>query len=63
LEPSHVLRAIGLPHEDAHGSLLFTLGSENKVEDINYVLSILPGIVKKLRKISPLTPKSLLEDT
>jgi len=63
LEPSHVLRAIGLPHEDAHGSLLFTLGSVNKVEDINYVLSILPGIVKKLRKISPLTPKSLLEDT
>ncbi|UCH01863.1 MAG: cysteine desulfurase [Candidatus Bathyarchaeota archaeon] len=63
LEPSHVLRAIGLPHEDAHGSLLFTLGSGNEEEDINYVLSILPRIVKKLRKISPLTPKSLLEDT
>ena len=61
LEPSHVLLAIGLAHEEAHGSLLFTMGRENSEEDIDYVLTVLPGIVKKLRTISPLTPKNLLE--
>lgn len=61
LEPSHALLAIGLPHEQAHGSLLFTLGKQNKEEDINHVKDVLPGIVKRLRRISPLTPKELLE--
>jgi cysteine desulfurase len=61
LEPSHVLLAIGLAHEEAHGSLAFTLGRENIEEDVNHVLSVLPGIVRRLRMISPLTPKNLLE--
>ena len=54
LEPSHVLLAIGLPHEIAHGSLRFTLGRYTKQEDIDYVLEVLPGIVKRLRAMSPL---------
>ena len=61
LEPSHALLAIGLPHDQAHGSLLFTLGRQNTEEEINHVKGILPGIVKRLRTISPLTPKELLE--
>jgi cysteine desulfurase len=54
LEPSHVLLAIGLPHEIAHGSLRFTLGRYTGEEDIDYVLEVLPGIVKRLRSMSPL---------
>jgi len=61
LEPSHVLRAIGLKHEEAHGSLLFTLGKQNTEEEVDYVIRIMPDIVKRLRKISPLTPKELKE--
>ena len=61
LEPSHALLAIGLPHEQAHGSLLFTLGKQNTEDEINHVKDILPGIIKRLRTISPLTPKELLE--
>ena len=57
LEPSHVLRAIGLKHEEAHGSLLFTLGNQNTEEDVDYVLDFLPELVERLRAISPLTPK------
>jgi len=60
LEPSHVLLAIGLKHEEAHGSLLFTLGKQNTDEDVDYVVNALPDIVKRLRSISPLTPKELL---
>jgi len=60
LEPSHVLLAIGLKHEEAHGSLLFTLGKQNTEEDIDYVVNALPDIVKRLRAISPLTPEELL---
>jgi cysteine desulfurase len=60
LEPSHVLLAIGLKHEEAHGSLLFTLGRQNTEEDVDYVVKALPDIVKRLRAISPLTPKELL---
>jgi len=59
LEPSHVLLAIGLKHEEAHGSLMFTLGRQNTEEEVDYVVSLMPGIVKKLRAISPLTPKEL----
>jgi cysteine desulfurase len=54
LEPSHVLTAMGFPHEVAHGSLRLTLGKENTDEDVDYVLEILPGIVEKLRRMSPL---------
>ena len=54
LDPSHVLLAIGLPHEIAHGSLRLTLGRENSEQDVEYVLEVLPGIVNKLREISPL---------
>ena len=61
LEPSHVLRAIGLKHEEAHGSLLFTLGKQNTEEEVDYVISIMPDIVRRLREMSPLTPKELME--
>ena len=54
LDPSHVLLAIGLPHELAHGSLRITLGKDNTHEEIDYFLSVLPDIVKKLRDMSPL---------
>jgi cysteine desulfurase len=53
LEPSHVLLAIGLTHEQAHGSLRMTLGKKNTIKEINYVLEVLPEIVEKLRRISP----------
>ena len=54
LEPSHVLLALGLAPEQAHGSLRFTLGRENSEEDIDTVLKVLPGIVARLRAMSPL---------
>ncbi len=54
LDPSHVLMAIGLPHEKAHGSLRLTLGHYNTEEEVDYVLSVLPGIVERLRSMSPL---------
>lgn len=53
LEPSHVLLAIGLKPEQAHGSLRLTLGRWTKESDINFVLKVLPKIIKNLRKISP----------
>lgn len=54
LDPSHVLLAIGLEHEVAHGSLRITLGEDNTEEDIDYLLEILPEIVSRLREMSPL---------
>jgi len=54
LDPSHVLLAIGLPHEIAHGSLRLTLSEFTTEEDVDYVLEQLPGIVENLRKMSPL---------
>jgi cysteine desulfurase len=59
LEPSHVLLALGLPPEQAHGSLRFTLGRENTEAAIERVLEVLPGIVARLRAMSPLlkTPR------
>lgn len=54
LDPSHVLLAMGLVHEIAHGSLRFTLGRQNTEEDIDYVLEQLPKIVERLRMMSPL---------
>jgi cysteine desulfurase len=59
LEPSHVLMATGLQHVEAHGSLMFTLGRQNTEEEVDYVVESMPGIVKRLRAISPLTPKEL----
>jgi cysteine desulfurase len=60
LEPSHVLLAIGLAHEEAHGSLVFTMGKQNAEEDVDYVLEVLPDVVKRLRTLSPLTPKEIV---
>lgn len=54
LEPSHVLLAIGLDHELAHGSVRFSLGKHTTAEDLNSVAEILPGIIRKLRAMSPL---------
>ena len=54
LEPSHVLLAIGLEPEVAHGSLRITLGEDNTEEDIDYLLEVLPEIVSRLREMSPL---------
>ena len=54
LDPSHVLLAMGLVHEIAHGSLRFSLGHQNTEEEIDYVLEQLPKIVERLRMMSPL---------
>ncbi|MBO7740697.1 MAG: cysteine desulfurase NifS [Clostridia bacterium] len=59
LEPSHVLLSIGVPHERAHGSLRFTLSHENTEEDVDYILNTLPGIVQRLRDMSPLYDSSM----
>ncbi|UCD46157.1 MAG: cysteine desulfurase [Candidatus Bathyarchaeota archaeon] len=59
LEPSHVLRALGLKHEEAHGSLVFTLGKDNRGDDVDYVVRGIPDVVSKLRAMSPLTPPEL----
>lgn len=58
LEPSHVLLAIGLPHEIAHGSLRLSLNKDNSIEEIDYILEKLPEIVAKLRSMSPLWDES-----
>lgn len=54
LDPSHVLLAMGLTHEVAHGSLRMTLSDETTEEDIDYVLEVLPKVAERLRKMSPL---------
>ena len=54
LDPSHVLLAIGLPHEIAHGSLRLTLGEDNTKEEMDYVVEKVKGIVERLRSMSPL---------
>ncbi len=58
LEPSHVLLAIGLPHEIAHGSLRLSFSIENTKEEVEYLLENLPGIVERLRRMSPLNIES-----
>ncbi len=60
LDPSHVLLAMGLPAEVAHGSVRFSMGTANTDQDVDFVLSILPGIVAKLRAMSPLTQTSTI---
>lgn len=57
LEPSHVLTAMGIPPEHAHGSIAFTLGRWTEGDDIDYVIETLPPIVKELRAISPMVPE------
>ena len=54
LDPSHVLLSIGLPHEVAHGSLRISFGDYNTMEDVDYILEVLPGIIERLRNMSPL---------
>ena len=54
LDPSHVLLAIGLPHEIAHGSLRLTLSRENTEEDVDYAVEVLKQIIDRLRSMSPL---------
>jgi cysteine desulfurase len=58
LEPSHVLLALGVSKEEAHGSLRFTLGTGNTPEDVDYVLEKLPDVIRGLREMSPLYPGS-----
>ena len=53
MEPSHVLTAIGKTPDEAHGSLRFSLSTMNTEEDVEYVVGILPGIVERLRELSP----------
>jgi cysteine desulfurase len=58
LEPSHVLMALGLKHEEAHGSLVLTLGRSNTEEDVDYALEVIPSTVERLREMSPLYKKN-----
>lgn len=63
LDPSHVLLAIGLPHEIAHGSLRISLCEENTMEEIDYIIEVLPEIVNRLRMMSPLWDNILKAST
>ena len=56
LDPSHVLLALGLTHEVAHGSVRMTLGDDTTDEDIDYVLETLPKVAHRLRAMSPISP-------
>ncbi len=58
LEPSHVLMAMGIPPEVAHGSLRFSLGRDNTREEVEYVLDVLPPIIERLRSMSPFTTQA-----
>ena len=62
LDPSHVLLAIGLPHEIAHGSLRITIGKYNTKEDVDYLIESLVEIVNRLREMSPLWEKFIEEE-
>lgn len=57
LEPSHVLLALGLPHEIAHGSLRLSLSEYNTEEEINYIIEVVPQVVSRLRDMSPVWEK------
>ena len=59
VEPSHVLTAIGLPPERARASLRFSLGRQNTREEVAYVAEVLPGVVERLRELSPLYKKGV----
>lgn len=62
LDPSHVLLALGLKHEVAHGSLRLSLGELNTEDDVDHIISILPEIVDRLRNMSPLWEKMMKEE-
>ncbi len=62
LEPSHVLLNIGLDHPTAHGSLRLTLGRQNTMDEVDYVLNVLPEIVQRLRQMSPIWPANLIQE-
>ncbi len=62
LEPSHVLSAMGIPHEEVHGSLVLNLGRFTMKDEVSLLLDTVPETVKRLRMMSPLTPKELLEE-
>ncbi len=57
LDPSHVLLAIGLPHEIAHGSMRLSFSAELTDEDVDYMLEVIPQVVTDLRNMSPLWKK------
>jgi cysteine desulfurase len=63
LEPSHVLLATGVDIEYAHGSIRFSFGRFNIEEDVDIVLSVLPGIIEKIRSMSTFTPKDKMGET
>lgn len=62
LDPSHVLLSLGLPHEIAHGSLRLSFSDDNTLEDADYILSVLPPIIDRLRSMSPLWDKIKSEE-
>jgi len=62
LEPSHVIRAMGVPFTAAHGSIRFSLSRYNTEEDIDYVLEHLPGIINRLRELSPFVRQPPVRD-
>lgn len=62
LDPSHVLLAIGLPHEIAHGSLRLSINEETTDEDIDYILEVVPKVVDRLRSMSPLWDRICREE-
>ena len=53
LEPSHVMRAMGVPYTAAHGAIRFSFSRYNTQEDVDTVVEVLPGIIEKIRAISP----------
>ena len=53
LKPSHVLTAMGYKPQEAHGSLRFSLGKDTTLKEIDYVVKVLPEVIKKLRKMAP----------
>jgi len=59
LDPSHVLMAIGLPHEKAHGSLRLSIGDFTTEEDIDYIIEKLPAVIERLRSMSPLYDEAM----
>lgn len=63
LDPSHVLLALGLKHKVAHGSLRLSIGDETTDEDIDYILEVVPKVVKRLRDMSPLWERICKEET
>lgn len=62
LDPSHVLLAIGLPHEIAHGSLRLTFSEYNTEEEIDYIIKAIPQVVKRLRDMSPMWERIVKEE-